>query len=133
MAPIYTIDSLMNQGLLKFSEACKCYCLVREGWSAEYALHIINRRNKKKEDKKLMKNKKKNNKDLNQLLKELENQISLKYGDGWLVENNQLGMSIFDAMLYVDEGACAALNTPSLARDTKDLMESNQDSLGMWS
>ncbi len=138
-APIYTIDNMLNKGQLKFSEACQCYRLIRKGRSTEEALHIINERKLKKEEKKQMKNKKKNNKDLNQLLMELENQIKSKFGGEWLVSNEALG---FDVTLNWegDESSCEYWSScegvnpsPLVDQDTKDLLESNQDSLGMWS
>lgn len=129
------IDSLMNKGKLKFSEACQCYRLVRKGWSTEEALQIVNTRKGKKGQKKQMKNKK--NIESLEVLKDRLNKEAEKaqqmwaYGLGFACYE---GQSYYDALSHLDESSCEKLNSPPLVDgDTKDLMESNQDSLGMWS
>lgn len=103
-AHIYTIDNSLKNGTLTFSEACKCYHLVRKGRTAEEALTVINNRKNKKEEKKYMKQSKKNNDaSLETLVEGLLKRISLEHGDGWLVDNNDLGYLLQDALSYVGE------------------------------
>lgn len=144
MAPLYTIDSLMNQGQLKFSEACKCYRLIREGWTAEEATAIINNRKIKKEQKKQMK-KKKNTQSLEQLIKGLDTRalnaenLLWKQWELFKVEQSfqlyqELAMSEDpawaadnDALNHINHKESMELNDPKISKDALDLCYSNTD------
>lgn len=127
MAPIYIIDSLMNKGTLKFSEACKCYQLIRKGWSAEEALHIINTRKGKKEKKHMKQNKK--TESLETLVgllnnKAIQEQHVWAYGLAFgLCE----GLISYDALNHINHKASMELNDPKISEDALDYCYSNTD------
>jgi hypothetical protein len=147
-APIYTIDSLMNQGQLKFSEACQGYRLIRKGWSIEEALHIINTRKGKKEKKHMKKSK--NTESLETLVGLLNQKANDKMDESiqiWAAvckrrSGTSSGSYHFkilegltlsdetpknDALNHIDTKATTKLNNPKISEDALDLCYSNTD------
>jgi len=125
-ANLCAIDALMNQGKISFHEAVRGWRLVRKGRTGEEVAAIVLAQKAKKEEKNM---KKKNRESLETLVGFLK--VAVEYfhsGEGedtWAAPD--------DAMSHISHEATERLNAPCFDEDTKALMESNQDSLGMWS
>jgi hypothetical protein len=148
------VDALMRSRRISFFEACKCHRLIRNGRTADQAVEIINMRKKRKEEKKMKKAKKTESLEtlvglLNEEAtgRELVNAFRLvevcartsptaarHWGKVLSALCTDDETPEWDAMRHLDERSCESMNSfGGVDSDTKELMESNQDSLGMWS
>lgn len=134
---IRIIDELMKEGKISFSEATKCWNLVRKGHTATSAVCLIINRKNKKEQKKIMKrHSKERNVTMEQLTKKLNDEAKMveqsicedylnirdfsNYARMFLAYFNEDPMPKTDAMAHIDEKASARLMK---AGDKEDLME----------
>jgi len=121
-----------------FKEAVRGWRLVRKGRTGEEVAAIVLAQKAKKEEKKSMK--KKNREDLSTLIDRLDDRAWKACMDSristwqiWFEMSWPTRPEKDDAMRHISYEATERFNAPRFDEDTKTLMESNQDSLGMWS